>query len=110
MITRQDLEQAIAECKGEKNPNANTCIKLAAFITIKRELYGEEKEAAQLPSYSYAPAPIRNTIEIYSGTEFARAIDGMEQTEVMPVIDELMETLKIVYPSLYRAVIGKLEG
>ena len=108
MITRQDLEQAIAECQGERNPNANTCIKLAAFITIKRELYGEEKEAAQLPSYSYAPAPIRNTIEIDSESEFARLIDGREQQEIMPVLDELMETLRIIQPRLYEVVMEKL--
>ena len=108
MITRQDLEQAIAECQGERNPNANTCIKLAAFITIKRELYGEEKEAAQLPSYSYAPASIRNTIEIDSESEFARLIDGREQQEIMPVLDELMETLRIIQPRLYEVVMEKL--
>lgn len=108
MITRQDLEQAIAECQGERNPNANTCIKLAAFLTIKRELFGEEKKAEQSPSYSYAPAPIRNTIEIDSESEFARVIDGREQQEIMPVLDELMETLRIIQPRLYEVVMEKL--
>lgn len=108
MITRQDLEQAIAECRAERNPNANTCIKLAAFLTIRRELFGEEKQDEQPPSYSYAPAPIRNTIEIESDTEFARVIDGRDQREIMPILDELMETLNIIYPRLYEAVIKKL--
>ena len=44
MITEQDLREAIAECQGQRNPNANTCIKLAAFLTIQRELYGKEQE------------------------------------------------------------------
>ena len=39
MITEQDLQEAIAECQGERHPNANTCMKLAAFYTIKNELY-----------------------------------------------------------------------
>ena len=108
MITRQDLEQAIAECQGDRNPNANTCIKLAAFLTIQRELFGEEKQAEQFPTYSFAPAPIQNTIEINSGSEFARAIDGRDLDEVLPVIDELMNTLQIIQPRLYSAVMSKL--
>lgn len=105
MIRKTDLEAAIAECYGKRNPDAKTCIMLAAFYTIKRELYGEEKEA----EYSYA-APIRNIIEIDSGSAFAAAVDGREQDEIMPVIDELMQTIEIIYPNLYQAVMNKLAG
>ena len=108
MITRQDLEQAIAECQGIRNPNANTCIKLAAFLTIQRELFGEEKDAEQFPSYSFAPAPDRNIVEIDSDSEFARAISGMDLDEIFQVMDELMKTLQIIQPRLYDAVMMKL--
>ena len=107
MITQQDLKQAIAECQGERNPNANTCIKLAAFLTIQRELYGDD-EKIEHPSYSYAPAPIRNIIEIDSGSEFAQAVNGMEVDDFLPVIDELMGTLQIIQPRLYNAVLERL--
>jgi hypothetical protein len=80
---------------------------LAAFYTIKREMFGDA-EKIEHPSYSYAPAPIRNTIEIDSGSAFARAIDGKDQDEIIPVIDELMDTLQIVQPRLYAAVMSKL--
>lgn len=105
MITEHDLDTAIAECQGKRNPDAKTCMMLAAFYTIRREMFGEEKEAGQ---YSYAPAPNRNIIEIDSGSEFARVVDGKEQDEVMPIIDELMETLHVIQPRLYSAVINKL--
>lgn len=105
VITKYDLETAIAECQGRKNPDAKTCIMLAAFYTIRNELFGEEKHAEQ---YSYAPAPVRNTIEIDSESEFARAIDGRDQTEIMPVLDELMDTIRIIQPRLYDAVMTKL--
>ena len=107
MITQQDLKQAIAECQGERNPNANTCIKLAAFLTIQNELYGEEKNAVQLPSYSYAPAP-EGFIIADGDSEFARLVDGRNQTEVIPILDELMSTLQIIQPRLYNAVMDKL--
>ena len=46
MITEKDLRAAIAECQGARNPNASTCIKLAAFYTILNNLYPEQKEEA----------------------------------------------------------------
>lgn len=103
MITEKDLKEAIAECQGQRNPNANTCIKLAAFYTIQKEMFGEKEE-----HYSYAPAPERNIIEINSDSEFARAIDGRDQAEVWKVLDEMMETIKAIYPRLYIAVMDKL--
>lgn len=69
-------------------------------------MFGEEKNAE--PAYSYAPAPDRNRIEIDSDTEFARAIDGRDQQEVLPVLDELMDTLSVIQPRLYNAVMDKL--
>ena len=103
MITKTDLEAAIAECQGKRNPDAKTCIMLAAFYTIQREMFGEEKDAG----YSFAAAPA-NTIEYDSGSEFARAVNGKEQRAVWPVIDELLDTLRIIQPRLYNAVMNKL--
>lgn len=105
MITRNDLDAAIAECQGKRNPDARTCIMLAAFLTIKKELYEEEKD----DGYSYAPAPVRNKIETTSESEFARAIDGKEMNEILPIIIELMDTLYIIQPRLYSAVMDKLQ-
>ena len=31
VIREDDVREAIAEMQGQKNPNANTCIKLAAY-------------------------------------------------------------------------------
>lgn len=104
MITKKDLEAAIAECQGKREPNAKDCIMLAAFYTIKNEMFGEEKQV----EYSYAPAPYSDTIEIESDSEFARAIDGRKQEDVLPILDELMGTLEIIQPRLYNAVMDKL--
>lgn len=105
MITERDINSAIAECQGRRNPDAKTCIMLAAFYTIKREMFGNQE---QFESYSYAPAPIRNTIEIDSDSEFARAVNGKETDEILPIINELMETLNIIQPRLYNAVMDRL--
>lgn len=106
MITEQDLREAIAQCEGERNPNANTCIKLAAFYTIRDNLFPKEQEArVELPTYSYAEPP---RVTYNSDSEFGRLIDGMEWDEVLPVIDELMDTLHVMMPRLYDGVIRKI--
>ena len=101
MITEEDLQEAIAECKGVKNPNANTCMKLASYYTILDHM--------EKPMYSFASEP-EKTFRYESDTLFSQMIQGMKYDEVMAVIDELMTTLSVINPRLYASVIRKLEG
>ena len=110
MITDHDLQQAIAECQAERNPTANTCIKLAAYYTIRQHLFPESPEMmghGTQERYSYASAP-EATVQIDSHSDFAGIVNGKESRRVWPVIDELMSTLQIMQPRLYNAVIEKL--
>ena len=116
MITEPDLLQAIAECQGEREPNANTCIKLAAFYTIYNQLYGNKPEPVNSisPAYSFAAAPAQqaetpNTLSIKSGTAFARAVNGKNSAEIMPKVDDLILTLSEVNPRLYRCFMRRLK-
>lgn len=122
MITLHDLEEAIAECQGERNPNANTCIKLAAFYTIRQEMFGcEKKDSAPItpvfPSYSASAAPAapeaqeqaETIIDYDSGTEFSRAIDGKDAYAVWAVMDELLDVLSATNPRLYNGVMRKVQ-
>ena len=105
MITEKDLNAAIAECQGKRNPDSKTCIMLAAFYTIRRELYGEKDS---VPAYSYAPPPGQAVIVTDGDSEFARAIDGREQDEILPIICELVDTLQVIQPRLYNAVMDRV--
>lgn len=113
MITEQDLQAAIAECQGVRNPNANTCIKLAAFLTIQRELFGKDQASDDpqiIRSYSYSAPPDEQIEVICDGdSDFARAVDGRDQAEIWPIIDELMNVLKATNPRLYAGVMRKIE-
>ncbi len=106
MITLDDLEAAIAECEGERNPNANTCIKLAAYYTILNEKQGKP------PVYSYSAepvSPVKEMVDYYSETEFGQAIQSRDITDIMAVIDELMTVLQAIQPRLYDGVMRKLK-
>lgn len=104
MITEQDLLSAIAECQGQKNPNANTCIKLAAYYTILDNITGEQNSLKSIPVTGYS-----NSYIYKSDSDFMRVIEGIDLDTVMQVIDELMDTLKAVQPRLYDAVMRKFE-
>lgn len=111
MITEYDLDAAIAECQGERNPNSNTCMKLAAFLIIKRELFGTEPTEEEKPTYSYLPPVVQagDTIQYSGDSEFSKAIAGRESAEIWTIMDELMSTLEVLYPRLYSGVMRKIE-
>lgn len=103
MIKEEDLLDAIAECQGERNPDAKTCIKLAAYYTILNNIKHEVKQEFKQEGYSFSPGPYD------SGSEFSNAIKGLDMYDILPVIDELMDTVQVLIPKLYNAVIQKLK-
>lgn len=107
MIMEEDLNKAIAECQGQRNPNANTCIKLAAFLTIKRELYGESHNKEE-PMEVYSFSGPNSDILYSSNTEFGQAILNKDLNDIIAVMDELMSTLQIVNPKLYSSVMRRI--
>lgn len=110
MIKEQDLLDAIAECQGERNPDAKTCIKLAAYYTIlnniKKSTENNNKPTEEIPSYSYAEPPMQ--VRYDSGSEFSEVIRGLDAEQILDVIDELMDTIMVLSPKLYNATIEKL--
>ena len=105
MITVDDLRAAIAECQGERNPTANTCMKLAAYYTILREL---EPERAP---YSYDNAPVLppvKSVGYLSDTAFGRAVKGKDEAAVWALLDELIVTLEAIQPRLYDGFMRRL--
>ena len=100
MITEKDLMEAIAECQGQRNPNANTCIKLAAYYTILNNL--QEKPEKLSSTYSYAPPDsIEKAVEYHSDSDFSTLIDGKPAVKMWAIMDDLMTALSVINPKLY---------
>lgn len=111
MIREEDLQEAIAECMGKRNPDANTCIKLAAYYTILNQLYPTEEQYPPViaPSaQSFAAEPEPEIIEYQGDSEFARLCRERSVSDMMPVLDELMDTLQVLQPRLYDGVMRRL--
>lgn len=104
MITEQDLRAAIAECEGIRNPNASTCIKLAAFYTVLDQLYGTGMPKTQ--NYSFET---KAEIIPYSDSEFSKLTEKVGIEKVFPVMDEVMEMLYVTNKPLYESIMRKIE-
>ena len=108
MITERDLIEAIAECQGQRNPNANTCIKLAAYYTILNNLQTTSEKSSvasskkETPTYSYLSADTsEKTVEYRSNSDFSKVIDGKSAVKMWAIVDELMSALMYLNPKLY---------
>lgn len=111
MIREEDLREAIAEMQGQKSPNAQTCIKLAAYYIIQDHLQdkGAERETRPVEIEPYSISGSDPGVITYVGnSEFAKLIHGRSQDDVMAVMDELMSTLHVMHPRLYDGVINKI--
>lgn len=118
MITEADINQAIAECIADPEPNAWTCMRMAAFLTIRQQMFGKSEQrmdpAMLLPIRGASMAggpqtPAEEIVEYSSGTEFSAAIDGKRAAQIWPVMDEIMSTLVTIFPELYHAAMRKIK-
>lgn len=110
MITEHDLREAIAECQGVRDPNANTCIKLAAYLILLDHLFPTNTPETPVvrPSYSFAEPPKTTYYNYESGTEFGKTVKGKDPDRIFAVMDEAMTLMQATNPRLYRAIIDKL--
>lgn len=108
MIREEDLDEAIASCQGERNPTSSTCIKLAAFYMLKQFLFQKEQPFSEMPQYSFSSGDESGSIHTDLDSDFCKAIDGRKQDEIIPILDDLMQTLSVIYPKLYTLTMSKL--
>ena len=118
MITLHDLDEAIKECEGKRNPTSSDCVKLAAYLTIKNEILKGEKplksfdfenltakidaQNSNFENYSFSAMPTENpTINLKSGTEFAKKIKNKDLNKIIEEVDELLTALSALNPRVY---------
>lgn len=106
MIDETELKLWIARLETEESswPNYE---KLAALYIIRNEHSGEQLQAKAPPMlYSAEPAPAKTVNP--SSSEFLKAVGNVAQDRAWEVMDELMDTLKIVNEKAYNSVLKKL--
>jgi len=97
MIDRADLEQSIAEW--ESVPATYQSIeKLADLYTVYNHLFARPSEVVQTEWYN----------GVQTESEFLITAAKKDITEVMILMDELMESVQVLNPKLYAGVMQRL--
>lgn len=101
MISKRELENAIDEIERKCNCNYDDCQKLATYYTLYNELYGEPVQPKAVPLEE-------EIVDVIGDSEFIKSINGKQAKKMWAVMDELLETLKIINDKLYYSVIRRL--
>lgn len=105
----REVEGEIAELERSEINLKGVCA-LAALYTIRGELTGHNGEQQQAPQAYYSPPeePYQE-LEEYGDSEFLRAVAGKDAPTVWSIMDDLMDTLKVVNIKVYNSVISKIK-
>lgn len=102
MFSKNELLDAIDELEMSPATYQNA-EKLATFYLLYDHLYVQKEPVNRFEQVREV------TINKYEGSELYKAISGQNAAAVWAVIDELMATLQLLQPKLYRATIDKLK-
>lgn len=101
MFSKGELLDAIEELEMSPATYQNA-EKLATFYLLYEHLYVKKEPVNRIESVKEV------TIDRYGDSDFLQAIDGKKSEDVWMVMDELMQTLQMLNPRLYQAMIDKL--
>ena len=78
------------------------CQKLAILYTVRDHLFPEVPKEARVEVYA------ETYVETLGESEFTMALNGKSSKEAWAIMDELMETMEVLHPRIYNAVLQKL--
>ena len=106
MLDRKEIEIEISRLEyGESSYPAYA--KLADLYTIRNQM--EKAKSPDAPAqYLYAAAPEPDALPQYGDSDFMMAVAGKDPVKVWAVMDDLMDTLRVTNPRVYRGVIRRI--
>lgn len=108
MLDALEIRKEIARLEYEESSYPNYA-KLATLYTIRAEMNKENEPQPQ----SVTPRAVVQSVPAYSGaaygnSDFLRTVSDKEPRDAWRVMDELMESLSVMQPKTYAAVMNKL--
>lgn len=112
MLNLQEIEEAIAELEAGKT-SFGVCARLADLYAVRDHLRGDTPQT-YTQDYSFAATPpktsaLPDTYNMYADSEFLEAVEGKDADEAWRVVDDLMDTLRVVNPRVYDSVLRKMK-
>ena len=111
MVDENEVNRWIARLETEESSWKNY-ERLAVLYAIRDQQSGSRERVLPM-AYSAAPAPVKTyaseTVGSYGDSDFLQAVSDMVPARAWEVMDELMDSLKIVNERVYNSVMRKLE-
>lgn len=104
----KEIEWAISELEG-KESNFQVYARLADLYTVRDHMQDGLKPVANPVEGLAAPQPPQ-LLGRYGESEFLEIAAGKDCASVWKILDELMETLRVVNPRVYAGVMRKLRN
>lgn len=97
MINLETIEREISELEARET-SYRLCERLSWLYIVRDHLYAK----------MYPPEGKTALKSALSGSEFLDAANGKPYEEVMKIIDEHLETIKLLYPKTFEGVVQRL--
>lgn len=97
MIDLETIEREISELEA-RQPSYKACERLSWLYIVRDHLY--EK--------IYPPEGKTALKSSLSGSDFLDAANGKPYEDVMRLVDEHLETIKLLYPKTYSSLVDKI--
>lgn len=107
MFRRAELEDAISQLQEGKHSIQNV-EKIAAIYTLMDHMYPVQSMPVIDRGYS-GDNMVDDKISVQGDSEFLRTIDGKPFDKAFDLLDELIQTICVLHPKLYRSFMEKLE-
>lgn len=110
MITSEKLHSEIEQLKSAPMTGDN-CSSLAALLIIKEHLFKDEHRNSHSVARNEPQSALHNepiTIYTENANPFIKAINGKEMEQLIPIFDELMTSVKVLYPKLYQKTLNQI--
>lgn len=94
MIDLEIIEREINELEARGDTTYSLCERLSWLYTVRDHLRPEKEGKTQ----------------ILTGSEFLEAVSGISYPQLMRVLDEHMDAIKVVYPRVYEDLMAKIRA
>lgn len=110
MITAEKIHSEIEQLKAAPMTGDN-CSSLASLLIIKEHLFKDEPHYGDSVVKNEPQSVLNNepiTVYTDNANPFIKAINGKEMEHLIPIFDELMSSVKILYPKLYQKTLNQI--